>query len=784
MKNPVMDASNCPSNEMLQKLLDATLSTSDVETVGFHVETCSSCQSLLDELSSDPEIEDASRPLGVTPKRIPASHVSVSRCIERLGRYEIRRQIASGGSGVLYEAWDSDLGRAVALKVLRHEHASDVESQQRLRREARVTSQIRHDNVLPVYEFIPGNGNQLPSAIVMKLVSGRTLADFVSGKQRISPAKAARLTEQVARGIAAAHQAGLVHRDIKPSNLLVDDTNADRVLVSDFGLVRESDETSDLTQTGSLAGTPVYMSPEQIHDAKTIDGRSDIYSLGCVLYQLLTSQTPFAGTVRMVLWQILNEEPKSPRNLDDQIPIAIENVCLKAMSKDADHRYQTASEMADDLQRFLDGKPTIAKPVGSIARLRRVVRRYPVAAATLGVLMLSSLLIATITSVAAVRLAAANELSQRYARRSVKDRDVTLAAMETVVFTAYDELDADSYETEEVQIRLLEEAALSLEKIENQSDERLQRYRAELQSRLGQAFLRKGRWKPSLVHLSLAMDQINAMPPDVRDTKPIRYLLLSTLAAQGRVLFDMEKDRQMWPIVEQANELADQLLSDFADDYEVIELTSNVFFDYGLAVAEVDGQVVAIEHYVKALQSHHRIGTLETISYYQRVSRLQYQQEIAEAHFDVGDVALALDEFIRLQQWAEESFAIDREDDDPAALYESQDYLIAACSGIASCLASQEKFVEALQSIDKGWSVAASYLQQRPLDQVVMDLSDDLAKNAFSIAADAKSTEQRLAWAKRLLQLAEARHQANPNRSTEKQVTRAKRRLDSEANRP
>lgn len=206
------------------------------------------------------------------------------------------------------------------------------------------------------------------------------------------------------------HQAGLIHRDIKPSNLLLDESaEAPRVLVGDFGLVHDACVESNLTRSGDLLGTPAYMSPEQIENVRGIDARSDIYSLGCVLYQLLTGQAPFAGTVRMVLWQVLHGEPRPPRQLNERVPWQLEAICVKAMSKDRRDRHASALDFADDLQRFLGGQSTMARPIGYRRRLARLVRCHPVAAVSVGAASLWLVLIAAIAWWAVLPLSRAGD---------------------------------------------------------------------------------------------------------------------------------------------------------------------------------------------------------------------------------------------------------------------------------------------------------------------------------------------------------------------------------------
>src|SRR5262249_4634067 len=188
---------------------------------------------------------------------------------------------------------------------------------------------------------------------------------------------------QVALALTAAHARGLVHRDIKPSNILLE-AGSERAKLTDFGLARVTEAVGVSTsQSGRIVGTPGYMSPEQIVSPGEVDGRSDVYSLGVVLYELLTGERPFRGVPHLLLQQVVHDEPRPPRKLSDNIPRDLETVCLKAMAKAPARRYLTVRELAEDLGRFLAGEPIKARPVGSAERLWRWCRRNP-ALATMG----------------------------------------------------------------------------------------------------------------------------------------------------------------------------------------------------------------------------------------------------------------------------------------------------------------------------------------------------------------------------------------------------------------
>ena len=308
---------------------------------------------------------------------------------KRLGDFQIVREIGRGGMGVVYEAVQVSLGRRVALKVLPPRAAPDQQYVERFQREAQAVARLDHPNIVPIYARGTARSTHY---YAMKLVEGRPLSDVVAGTRARRAAsgtadrgpevsrrdfrKAARLIAQVAHALEYAHSRGVVHRDIKPSNLIL--IPEGQVMITDFGLARLLGAPT-MTISGQLLGTPVYMSPEQIRvRQQRIDHRTDIYSLGVTLYELLTLETPFRGpTPQAVLHQILDREPAPPRRLDPRIPKALQTICLKAMEKDPGRRYQSAALLAQDLSRFLKGLPITGRPVGPVGRLRRRAARHP-----------------------------------------------------------------------------------------------------------------------------------------------------------------------------------------------------------------------------------------------------------------------------------------------------------------------------------------------------------------------------------------------------------------------
>ncbi len=278
------------------------------------------------------------------------------------GRYELGDLLGRGGMAEVRRAVDQRLGRPVAVKQLRADLATDPTFQARFRREAQAAAGLNHPNIVAVYdtgeETDPLTRVSIPY-IVMELVEGPTLRDILRDGRKILPERALELTQGVLDALGYSHRAGIVHRDIKPANVML--TRNGTVKVMDFGIARAvADTSATMTQTAAVIGTAQYLSPEQAR-GETVDARSDIYSAGCLLYELLVGRPPFVGDSPVsVAYQHVREIPVPPSRLDPVITRDIDAVTLKALEKDADDRYQSAREMKDDIGRLLAGQQTTA----------------------------------------------------------------------------------------------------------------------------------------------------------------------------------------------------------------------------------------------------------------------------------------------------------------------------------------------------------------------------------------------------------------------------------------
>jgi WD40 repeat protein/serine/threonine protein kinase len=304
------------------------------------------------------------------------------------GDYELLEEIARGGMGVVYRARQTSLGRIVALKMLLAGPFASKQLIQRFRGEVTAAALLQHPNIVAVHDVGIHEGQHYFS---MDYVEGQNLSQLV-GAGPLPTAKAARYVKLIAEAIHYAHQQGILHRDLKPSNVLVDASDQPRI--TDFGLAKRLDGDVSITMTGQMLGSPNFMPPEQATDQRGKLGRhSDVYGLGAILYHLLTARPPFqAESFESVINQVLNAEPVSPRLLNSSVPADLETICVKCLQKEPAARYQSAQDLADELNHFLHHEPIRARPITRAERTWRWCRRNPVVA-VLGVALILAIVI-------------------------------------------------------------------------------------------------------------------------------------------------------------------------------------------------------------------------------------------------------------------------------------------------------------------------------------------------------------------------------------------------------
>ncbi|HEX5220798.1 MAG TPA: serine/threonine-protein kinase, partial [Verrucomicrobiae bacterium] len=320
--------------------------------------------------------------------------------------YEVLEEIARGGMGVVYRARQISLNRPVALKMILGGHLANAAEVQRFRSEAETAAQLQHPNIVAIHEVGEHAGQPFFS---MDLVEGRNLAQLVRDEP-LPSRKAAEYLKTIAEAVQYAHSRGVLHRDLKPSNILIDENDQPRI--TDFGLAKRltdsqpSTNDAQLTQTGQMLGSPSFIPPEQAAGQKDAIGpASDVYSLGAILYHLLTGRPPFlAETLPQTLRMVAEQEPVSPRLLNASVPSDLETICLKCLEKDPQRRYAGARALADELERFLRDEPIHARPLGFVRKVHRWCLRNKALAAT-GTAVIALLLIVAIGSpIAAIRI--------------------------------------------------------------------------------------------------------------------------------------------------------------------------------------------------------------------------------------------------------------------------------------------------------------------------------------------------------------------------------------------
>lgn len=357
-------------------------------------------------------------PAAVGETQSPASAGSVvDDGNRRVGDFVLLEVIGRGGMGVVYKARQLGINRIVALKMVLAGGSADQTTLDRFRAEAEAAGKLDHPHIVPVYQFGVHQGHPY---LAMGLVEGVSLKDRLA-EGPLPIREAAELVARIARAIDYAHQRGVVHRDIKPHNILMDERGQPRV--TDFGLAKSLVDDSGMTATGQILGTPSFMPPEQARgEADRVTASADIYSLGATLYALLTGRPPFQGaSVSETLLQVVHHEPIPPRRLQPSVSVDLETICLECLHKEPGRRYSSAAALADDLERFLEGRPIKVRPVGWIERTSRWCRRNPVVAS-----LAAATVIALVGGTIASTVFWLRALSE--ARDALVQRDVALVA--------------------------------------------------------------------------------------------------------------------------------------------------------------------------------------------------------------------------------------------------------------------------------------------------------------------------------------------------------------------
>jgi tRNA A-37 threonylcarbamoyl transferase component Bud32 len=392
-----------------------------------------------------------------------------------LGRFEIQGVLGEGAFGKVYQARDPQLDRQVAIKVPRLGVLGTREEAQRFLREARAAANLRHPHIVPIYDAGEVEGTYY---IASAFIEGQTLRAWMRETGKVDPLKAARLIEPLATALHYAHEQGVVHRDIKPDNVLLDKESVPHI--ADFGLARREDGAALRTQEGVRMGTPAYMSPEQ-HEGRShqADGRSDLWALGVILYEMLTGERPFQGDQVRIAYAVMQLEPTPPRRLEPNTPADLETICLKCLVKEPDGRYANCQELAEDLQRWRQDEPIHARRVGKLEQAWKWARRQPLLAS----LAAAVTLLAIVSTITALQFLLAwrstvsafeREQTQVALARKETDRAKEKSALARERETAAKQSAELAKEQEELVQRESESAAQALSKLQAEVDARRQ----------------------------------------------------------------------------------------------------------------------------------------------------------------------------------------------------------------------------------------------------------------------------------------------------------------------
>lgn len=563
---------------------------------------------LISQPSSIPTGRSATAPAGAletqieSPATRPAtsSRRSSSDVPQVLGDYELLEELGRGGMGIVYRAKQRSVNRLVALKVIRPDRLASMslsnqrKTIDRFRLEAEAAARINHDNLVTVYEVGCDAGMHYFS---MRFVEGSSIADAI----RVNPAEnrvAAGWMEPICRAVEAVHRQGILHRDLKPQNILLEQSTG-RSLLADFGLAKLADDETAMTQTGDAVGTPAYMSPEQFEDASRIGPAADIYGLGATLYCVLSGRPPFqASSAIQTMKQVLETDAIPLRQLNPAVDRDLETICMKCLDKSPARRYQSAAELADELKRYLEGRPILARPVSLPERATRWCRRNPLVASLIGVSFAAVLFGVVALGISNVRTEAARKRSEESfheAKSAVNDL-FTLVSEERLL---------NEPGLQEVRRDLLERARGYYERfLERRSnDPALQFELAATKYRMGLIEEALGEPQKALDWFTKARDWQKAQVAAQPDSLDTARALSNTLTAMGRVAAQREKLDEATENFTAAEKLRERLIektSKATDKFDLLRLHANSRMNLGLVARRRGNLDLARTLYIEA----------------------------------------------------------------------------------------------------------------------------------------------------------------------------------------
>jgi eukaryotic-like serine/threonine-protein kinase len=531
-------------------------------------------------------------PVGATGTSLPPSGPPPAGLpFDRVGEYDILDKIGHGGMGLVLKARSRRLKRIVALKLIKVGQLAEEQEVARFMVEARAAAHLEHPNIVGVYDVGEHAGSPF---FTMEYVEGQSLHKLIS-ERPLQPQRAAVIIRKLALAVAYAHDSGILHRDLKPQNILLDKYEEPKI--TDFGLATNAQENSQLTATGTVLGTPSYMPPEQARGKHEEMGKwSDVYSLGATLYEALVGRPPFtAATLGETLQQVMTVDPVSLRSLNPAIPRDIETICLKCLEKSPARRYQTAGELAEELQRFLDDRPILARPTSRSEKFVRWCRRNPVVAGAIAAVSMAavfaiiSLWVGLSQATAALKEAdeRGNEMASMIDGFMVKIGDKTLR---------------DQPGMQQKQAEILAMAQSHYERLlgKLEKNQRLPEEIAKVKSKLGLVKLQLGDRKEGLRLMNEAAESLATMHErDVKNVTVLTYLS-SVQTEIGKLYFDQRDFKSASGPLLDALALRRELVELEPDNNEAGQLLANSEMNVGLLFDGVQESAQALTHYEAA----------------------------------------------------------------------------------------------------------------------------------------------------------------------------------------
>lgn len=575
----------------------------------------------------------------------PGKRFDIPRLI---GDYELLEELGRGGMGIVYRARQRSVNRLVALKVIRPDRLSSMTPTtrrkiiERFRTEAEAAARINHDNLVTVYEV----GCEADCHYFsMRYVEGCSLSD----KTRKNPAdnrQAAEWLEPVCRAVDAVHRNGILHRDLKPQNILLEN-GTERTLLADFGLAKLADDDAGMTQTGDAVGTPSYMSPEQFEDASSVGVGTDIYGLGATLYCLLSGRPPFqASSAMLTMKQVISTEPVPLRQLNPAIDRDLETICMKCLDKSPSRRYDSAAALADELQRYLEGRPILARPVSLPEKTLRWCRRNALVASLIG-----ATFAAILFGVAA--LAVSNVRTEAARKRSEESFQEAMSAVNDLFTRVSEERLLNEPGLQPVRRDLLQRAREYYERFlqRRSNDPALKNELAATQFKMGLIVEELESPDAALAWLKKARDQqkaqVAAQPDSLEDTRA----LSNSLMAMGRVSLKLGKLDEADEFFSDAEKLRSTLLEKTKDaeaKFDLQRLFANCRMNLGLVQRSRGNLDQARDLYVEAQDQRRK--TLPT-----KPDDRAMRRDLAKGFYNLANLAIDRSDEVALRENVDEA---------------------------------------------------------------------------------------------------------------------------------